>query len=199
MNSPTASWARLTVARWAYSTSKAVDEILAYAYYHERGLPTIVVRLFNTVGRRQSPAYGMVIPRLVRQALAGEPLTVYGDGTQTRCFCHVADVVDALIRLLHEPRAEGDVFNIGSSEEISIQELAQLIIARTASSSSITQLPYEVAYEVGFEDMARRVPDVGKITQLTGWRSQHTLAQVLDDVIAEVRAERAAYALAGDE
>jgi UDP-glucose 4-epimerase len=188
-----------TVARWAYSTSKAVDEILAYAYYHERGLPTIVVRLFNTVGRRQSPAYGMVIPRLVRQALAGEPLTVYGDGTQTRCFCHVADVVDALIRLLHEPRAEGDVFNIGSSEEISIQELAQLIIARTASSSSITQLPYEVAYEVGFEDMARRVPDVGKITQLTGWRSQHTLAQVLDDVIAEVRAERAAYALAGDE
>jgi UDP-glucose 4-epimerase len=187
------------VARWAYSTSKAVDEILAYAYHHERDLPTIVVRLFNTVGRRQSPAYGMVIPRLVRQALAGEPLTVYGDGTQTRCFCHVADVVDALIRLLHEPRAEGDVFNIGSSEEISIQELAQLIIARTASSSSITQLPYEVAYEVGFEDMARRVPDVGKITQLTGWRSQRNLAQVLDDVIAEVRAERAAYALAGDE
>jgi UDP-glucose 4-epimerase len=187
------------VARWAYSTSKAVDEILAYAYHHERGLPTIVVRMFNTVGRRQSPAYGMVIPRLVRQALAGEPLTVYGDGTQTRCFCHVADVVDALIRLLNEPRAEGDVFNIGSSEEISIQELAQLIIARTASPSPITHLPYDVAYEVGFEDMARRVPDVGKISQLTGWRSQRNLAQVLDDVIAEVRSERAAYAVAGDE
>jgi UDP-glucose 4-epimerase len=184
------------VARWAYSTSKAVDEILAYAYHHERGLPTIVVRMFNTVGRRQSPAYGMVIPRLVRQALAGEPLTVYGDGTQTRCFCHVADVVDALIRLLNEPLAEGDVFNIGSSEEISIQELAQLIIARTASASSITQLPYDVAYEVGFEDMARRVPDVGKITQLTGWRSQRSLAQVLDDVISEVQGEVENYAAA---
>lgn len=187
------------VARWAYSTSKAVDEILAYAYHHERGLPTIVVRMFNTVGRRQSPAYGMVIPRLVRQALAGEPLTVYGDGSQTRCFCHVADVVDALIRLLNEPRAEGDVFNIGSSEEISIQELAQLIIARTASPSPITYLPYDVAYEVGFEDMARRVPDVEKISQLTGWRSQRNLAQVLDDVIAEVRSERVAYAVTGDE
>jgi len=182
------------VARWAYSTSKAVDEILAYAYHHERGLPTIVVRLFNTVGLRQSPAYGMVIPRLVRQAVANEPLTVYGDGSQTRCFCHVADVVDALIRLLTEPEAEGDVFNVGSSEEISIEKLAELIIARTASTSSIVHLPYEVAYEAGFEDMTRRVPDVTKMGKLTGWQAQRRLAEILDDVIAEVRAELADYA-----
>jgi len=184
------------VARWAYSTSKAVDEILAYAYHHERGLPTIVVRMFNTVGPRQSPAYGMVIPRLVRQALAGEPLTVYGDGTQTRCFCHVADAVDALVRLLHEPRAVGDVFNIGSSEEISIADLAELIVERTASTSAIVRMPYEVAYEVGFEDMVRRVPDVAKITGLTGWHAKRDLAKVLDDVIAEVRAESDAAATA---
>jgi UDP-glucose 4-epimerase len=181
------------VARWAYSTSKAVDEILAYAYHHERDLPTIVVRLFNTVGPRQSPAYGMVIPRLVRQAMAGDALTVYGDGTQTRCFCHVDDVVDALIRLLHEPAAVGDVFNVGSSEEISIQGLAELIISRTGSTSSIRHLPYEEAYEAGFEDMTRRVPDVAKIHHLTGWRSQRTLAETLEDVIAEVRREGGSY------
>lgn len=188
-----------TVARWAYSTSKAVDEILAYAYYRERDLPTIVVRLFNTVGPRQSPAYGMVVPRLVRQALAGEPLSVYGDGTQTRCFCHVADVVDGLLRLLDEPRAAGDVFNIGSSEEVSIEELARRVIARTGSSSSIVHVPYEVAYEVGFEDMARRVPDVGKVHALTGWEVSHTLAEILDDVIAEVRAELPVGAQGGDD
>jgi UDP-glucose 4-epimerase len=178
-----------TVARWAYSTSKAVDEILAYAYYRERDLPTIVVRLFNTVGPRQSAAYGMVVPRLVRQALAGEPLSVYGDGTQTRCFCHVADVVDGLLRLLDEPRAAGDVFNVGSSEEVSIEELARRVIARTESPSEIVHVPYEVAYEVGFEDMARRVPDVAKVHALTGWEVRHNLAKILDDVIAEVRAE----------
>ncbi len=178
-----------TVARWAYSTSKAVDEILAYAYYHERDLPTIVVRLFNTVGPRQSPAYGMVVPRLVRQALAGEALTVYGDGTQTRCFCHVADIVDGLMRLLDQPAAEGDVFNLGSSEEISIQELAELIIARTDSSSSIVHLPYEVAYEVGFEDMSRRVPDVTKVGKLTGWQAERNLSDILGDVIAEAQRE----------
>ena len=179
------------VARWAYSTSKAVDEILAYAYHRERGLPTIVVRLFNTVGPRQSPAYGMVIPRFVRQALAGEPLTVYGDGSQTRCFCHVADVVRALTALLDEPKAEGDVFNVGSSEEISIEELAKLVIARTASSSELVHLPYDVAYEAGFEDMAKRVPDVSKVRELTGWKAERRLADVLDDVISEVRAEYA--------
>ena len=178
------------VSRWAYSTSKAVDEILAYAYHRERDLPTIVVRLFNTVGPRQSPAYGMVIPRLVRQALANEDLTVYGDGTQTRCFCHVTDAVEALIGLLDEPRAEGDVFNVGSSEEISIGQLAARIIERTGSSSRITHVPYDVAYESGFEDMARRVPDTTKINQLIGWEPKRNLDDVLDDVIAEVQAEQ---------
>jgi nucleoside-diphosphate-sugar epimerase len=177
------------VARWAYSTSKAVDEILAYAYHRERDLPTIVVRLFNTVGPRQSPAYGMVVPRLVHQALNGTPLTVYGDGAQTRCFCHVTDVVDALVRLLNEPSAVGDVFNIGSSEEISIEHLARLIIDKTGSPSSIIHVPYDVAYETGFEDMARRVPDVRKLESLTGWHAQRSLTQVLDDVIDEVRCE----------
>lgn len=141
----------------------------------------------------------MVVPRLVRQALAGEPLTVYGDGNQTRCFCHVADVVRALIGLVDEPRAVGDVFNVGSSEEISIQELANLIIAKTGSPSAIVHLPYDVAYEVGFEDMARRVPDVAKIHTLTGWRTERELANVLDDVVAEVRAENDALALTGEE
>jgi len=175
------------VSRWAYSTSKAVDEILAYAYHRERGLPTIVVRLFNTVGPRQSPAYGMVVPRFVRQALAGEPLTVYGDGSQTRCFCHVADVVDALARLLNEPAAVGDVFNLGSSEEVSVEELAHRVVARTGSPSPIVHLPYEVAYEVGFEDMARRVPDTAKVQALTGWRPRRNLDDILDDVIAEAK------------
>lgn len=177
------------VARWAYSTSKAVDEILAYAYHRERDLPTIVIRLFNTVGPRQSPAYGMVVPRLVRQALAGDPLTVYGDGTQTRCFCHVTDVVDALVRLLNDDRAVGDVFNVGASDEISIEELAHRVIAATGSASTVVHMPYEVAYEVGFEDMSRRVPDVTKIQQLTGWQARRTLAEILADVIAEFRAE----------
>ncbi|HET9058665.1 MAG TPA: GDP-mannose 4,6-dehydratase [Acidimicrobiales bacterium] len=177
------------VARWAYSTSKAVDEILAYAYHRERDLPTIVVRLFNTVGPRQSPAYGMVIPRLVRQALAGQPLTVYGDGTQTRCFCHVLDVVRALTGLLDEPAAEGDVFNIGSSEEISIAELARLIATKTGSSSDVVYTPYDVAYETGFEDMARRVPDTRKIRELTGWEAERRLVQILEDVAREVIAE----------
>ena len=175
------------VARWAYSTSKAVDEILAYTYHRERDLPTIVVRLFNTVGPRQSPAYGMVVPRLVHQALDGAPLTVYGDGAQTRCFCHVTDVVDALVRLLNEPTAVGDVFNIGSSEEISIEHLARLIIDKTGSPSSIIHVPYDVAYEMGFEDMVRRVPDVSKLESLTGWHAQRSWTQILDDVIDEVR------------
>jgi UDP-glucose 4-epimerase len=173
------------VARWAYSTSKAVDEILAYAYHKERGLPTVVVRLFNTVGPRQSPAYGMVIPRLVRQALAGEPLTVYGDGSQTRCFCHVSDVVDALVKLIDHPDAEGDVFNVGSGEEISILQLAKRIKSRVESTSPIELIPYDRAYEAGFEDMVRRVPDTSKIAALTGWKATRTLDDVLDDVILE--------------
>lgn len=176
------------VARWAYSTSKAVDEILAYAYYRERGLPTVVVRLFNTVGPRQSAAYGMVIPRLVRQALVNEPLTVYGDGTQTRCFCHVADAVDGLLRLLDEPRAVGEVFNVGSTEEVSINQLAQRVQQATGSRSRVVHVPYDLAYETGFEDMSRRVPDVSKMTSLTGWKAMRFLDDVLEDVVSEVRA-----------
>jgi UDP-glucose 4-epimerase len=179
------------VARWAYSTAKAVDEMLAYAYHRERGLPAIVVRLFNTVGPRQSPAYGMVIPRLVRQALSGEPLTVFGDGTQTRCFCHVADVVDALLRLLDEPAAVGQVFNVGATEEVSIAELARRVIALTGSASPIRLVPYAEAYERGFEDMMRRVPDTTRIQALVGWRPTRTLDEILVEVIAEARAERA--------
>jgi len=180
----------LAVARGAYSTSKAVDEILAYAYQKERGLPTVVARLFNTVGSRQSPAYGMVIPRLVRQALAGEPLTVYGDGSQTRCFCHVSDVVDALMKLLDHPDAEGDVFNVGSTEEISILELAQRVKSHVGSTSPIEFIPYDRAYEAGFEDMLRRVPDTSKIASLTGWKPARTLNHILDDVVRESTQER---------
>ncbi len=181
-----------TVARWAYSTAKAVDEILAYAYHRERGLPSIVVRLFNTVGERQTPAYGMVIPRLVRQAVMGEALTVFGDGTQTRSFCHVSDVVDALVRLLDEPEAVGEVFNVGSQEEISIFDLARLIVARTGSTSPINLIPYEEAYEEGFEDMPRRVPDTTRLRRLTGW----TPTKTLDDILAETIDEAATEATA---
>lgn len=178
-----------SVARWAYSVAKSVDEILAFAYHKERGLPTLIVRLFNTVGPRQSPAYGMVVPNLVRQALAGEPLTVHGDGTQTRCFCHVADVVRALVALLADKRAEGDVFNIGSTEEVSIRELAQRILDRTGSDSPIHLIPYEQAYEVGFEDMRRRVPDIAKVQALVGWSPTYALDVILDETISEARAE----------
>jgi len=174
-----------TVARWAYSTAKAVDEILAYAYHRERGLPTTVVRLFNTVGPRQSPAYGMVVPRLSRQAAAGEPLTIYGDGSQTRCFCHVSDVVEALLGLLDNPEAVGGVFNVGSQEEISIYSLAERIIERARSGSTIQLVPYEDAYAAGFEDMQRRVPSIDKIAALTGWKPVRTLDDILTETLAE--------------
>lgn len=179
-----------TVARWAYSTAKAVDEVLAHAYHKERGLPTVVVRLFNTVGPRQSPAYGMVIPRLVRQALGGEPLTVYGSGTQTRCFCHVDDVVRALVGLIEHPGAIGEVFNVGSTEEISIAALAERVLHRTGSSAPIVLVPFEQAYEVGFEDMDRRLPDTTKVHALTGWAPRRNLDDILDGVITEAVAER---------
>ena len=181
-----------SVVRWAYSTAKAVDEILANAYHRERGLPTIVVRLFNTVGPRQSPAYGMVIPRLVRQALAGTPLTVFGDGTQTRCFAHVVDVVDALLRLLDHDAAIGQTFNIGSADEVSILELAKLVVDHTASASGIDLIPYHEAYEHGFEDMTRRVPDTTKIRELTGWAPRRTLDEILTEIVKEAREELAA-------
>jgi UDP-glucose 4-epimerase len=172
------------VSRWAYSTSKAVDEVLAFAYYRERNLPTVVVRLFNTVGPRQTGAYGMVMPRLVAQALAGEPLTVFGDGRQTRCFCHVSDVVNALLALLEKPAAEGDVFNVGSTEEVTILELAESIIRETASSSTIRLVPYENAYEEGFEDMRRRVPDISKIREMVGWEPRRHLKQIIAEVVS---------------
>ncbi|GLW96942.1 nucleoside-diphosphate sugar epimerase [Microtetraspora sp. NBRC 16547] len=179
------------VVRWAYSTAKAVDEILANAYHKERGLPTIVVRLFNTVGPRQSPAYGMVIPRLVRQAVAGQPLTVYGDGTQTRCFAHVKDVVDALLLLLDHGGAVGQTFNVGASREVSMLELAKLIVETAGSVSGVDLIPYAEAYEQGFEDMTRRVPDTTKLRELTGWKPSRSLDDILAETIAEARADLA--------
>ena len=178
-----------TVERWGYSTSKTVDEVLAAAYHRDHGLHTIVVRPFNTAGTRQSPAYGMVIPRLVRQAVAGEPLTVFGDGTQTRCFCHVSDVVAALVGLLREPRAVGEVYNVGRAEEVSIRALAEIIKSMAKSTSPIELIPYERVYEAGFEDMARRVPDTRKIAALTGWLPQRTLHEIIEEAIAEAEAE----------
>jgi UDP-glucose 4-epimerase len=176
-----------TLGRWAYACSKAIDEFLAIAYWRERQLPTVVGRLFNTVGPRQTGRYGMVIPRFVRQALAGEPITVHGDGTQRRCFMHVADAVQALADLMGEEEHYGEVFNIGSTEEVSIAELARRVRDRVGSSSPIELLPYEDAYGAGFEDMARRIPDVSKIDGAIGWRAGRSLDQILDSVIAHQR------------
>jgi UDP-glucose 4-epimerase len=178
--------------RWAYACSKAIDEFLAMAYWRERGLPTIVVRLFNTVGPRQTGSYGMVVPRLVGQALAGEPLTVYGDGHQTRCFCHVADVVQALFALMTEERAYGNVFNVGATTEISILDLARRIIELTGSGSDISTIPYGEAYGDGFEDMYRRVPDIAKVQALIGWTPTRVLDDVIGDVVAHQRGAAAA-------
>jgi UDP-glucose 4-epimerase len=170
--------------RWAYACSKAIDEFLAMAYWRERALPTTVVRLFNTVGPRQTGCYGMVVPRLVSQALAGQPLTVYGNGRQTRCFCHVADVVQALFSLATEERAYGNVFNVGATAEISILDLADLIIDVTGSRSEISLIPYDEAYGEGFEDMYRRVPDTTKVRELIDWHPTRTLEDVVQDVVA---------------
>jgi UDP-glucose 4-epimerase len=172
----------LRVWRWGYSISKGVDELLAFAYHAQRGLPSVVVRLFNTTGHRQTGAYGMVLPRFVDQALRGEDLTVHGDGSQSRCFCHVADVVEAVLGLLDDPRAEGEVFNVGSTEEVSIRDLAERVIRISGSSSGIRYVPYEEAYADGFEDMRRRVPDISRIGSLTGWSPKRTL----DEIIAEM-------------
>jgi len=173
--------------RWGYSTAKAVDEMLAYVYWKEKGVPSVIVRLFNTVGPRQTGAYGMVMPRFVEQALKNEPLTVYGDGKQTRCFIHVKDVVAALIKLIQAPEAVGQVFNIGSQEEISMEDLAKEIIKLTASSSKIEYIPYEVAYEEGFEDMQRRVPDITKIRNLIGFQLTYTLPEIIKDIIGYIK------------
>ncbi|HLN97815.1 MAG TPA: GDP-mannose 4,6-dehydratase [Pyrinomonadaceae bacterium] len=169
--------------RWSYACSKAIDEFLALAYWREKKLPTTIVRLFNTVGPRQTGRYGMVIPTFVKQALAGRPITVYGDGKQTRCFGYVGDVVGALIKLMDHAESVGQVFNIGSTEEISILKLAEKVKELTESDSEIVFVPYADAYEEGFEDMPRRVPDTTKINQLVGFKPKMTLDGILETVI----------------
>jgi UDP-glucose 4-epimerase len=173
--------------RWAYACSKLIDEFLALAYWKERKLPVIIVRLFNTVGPRQTGQYGMVIPNFVRQALAGQPITVFGDGTQSRSFTYVGDVVRAMIALIDEPRAVGQVFNIGNGREISIGELAERVRALAGSTSDIVRIPYEQAYEAGFEDMPRRVPDIGKVRALIGYEPTVELDEILTRVIEYFR------------
>jgi UDP-glucose 4-epimerase len=175
-------------SRWAYATSKAVDEFLGLAYHREKELPVIVLRLFNTVGPRQTGQYGMVIPRFVGWALAGEPIQVYGTGKQSRCFCNVADTVRAIVQLADEPAAVGEIFNIGTDEGITIEELAFKIKAMTASPSEVVYVPYDEAYAPGFEDMDRRMPDIGKVERTIGWRPTITLDRTLEQVIEYVRA-----------
>ncbi len=170
--------------RWTYSEAKAIEEALAYTLWSAQGLPTVIARLFNTVGPRQTGHYGMVVPRFVRAALAGDPLTVYGSGEQTRVFCHVADAVAGLLALWDEPRAHGDVFNVGGVGEVSIQTLAERVRTITDSSSPIVSVPYDEAYEPGFEDMQRRVPDTSKLHALTGWAPGRDLDNILRDVMS---------------
>jgi UDP-glucose 4-epimerase len=169
-------------SRWGYAASKMIDEFLALAYHREYGSPVVVFRLFNTVGPRQTGQYGMVVPRLMRQAMRGEPLTVFGDGSQQRCFCDVRDVVQAIVGLAHHPAALGRVFNVGSEEEISILELAKKIKALTKSRSEIVHVPYAEAYAPGFEDMARRVPDISRVKALLGWSPRRPLSETLEAV-----------------
>jgi UDP-glucose 4-epimerase len=172
-----------TKGRWSYACSKAIDEFLALAYWREKKLPTIVVRLFNTVGPRQTGQYGMVIPTFVKQALAGRSITVYGDGNQSRCFGYVGDVIGALVKLMDHENAVGQVFNIGSNQEISILELAHRVKELTQSDSEIVFIPYDEAYEEGFEDMPRRVPDISKVSELVGFRPEMSLDGILKTVI----------------
>jgi UDP-glucose 4-epimerase len=174
-------------SRWSYSEAKAIEEILAYTYYRQKGLPTFIVRLFNTVGPRQTGHYGMVIPRFVSQAVRGEAVTVYGDGSQTRCFCYVGDVVRALVALVEHPEAVGRVFNIGGQGEVSMEELAQRVIERAGSDSKIRFVPYAEAYEEGFEDMQRRVPDTTRARELIGFSPTAGLDEIIDMVIADQR------------
>jgi UDP-glucose 4-epimerase len=176
-----------TKGRWSYACSKAIDEFLTIAYWKEKKLPTVVARLFNTVGPRQTGQYGMVIPNFARQALAGQPITVYGDGKQSRCFTHVSDCVRALIGLMERPEAYGNVFNIGNNQEISILDLAKQVREVAQSKSEIQFIPYERAYEQGFEDMPRRVPDTAKIKALIGWEPTIALPQILADVVEYYR------------
>ncbi|HEX7192116.1 MAG TPA: GDP-mannose 4,6-dehydratase [Thermoanaerobaculia bacterium] len=183
-----------TKSRWSYACSKAIDEFLALAYHREKELPAIIVRFFNTVGPRQVGRYGMVVPRLVDQALAGEPLTVYGDGRQTRCFGYVGDAVKSALLLMDHAGTPGEIFNVGSTEEVSINQLAERILTLTGSSSKIVHVPYEEAYEAGFEDMPRRVPDTSKAARVIGFTPRTSLDDILRSVIAErvMQAQRSA-------
>ena len=173
----------LSINRWSYAVGKATDEMYAFAMHQQRGLKVTVARFFNTVGPRQSPAYGMVIPRLVRQAIAGDELTVHGTGQQSRCFGHVTDAVEAVMRLMHSDDVVGNVYNIGSSEEISIVALAELIRERAKSESTIAFVPYDVAYPSGFEDIPRRVPAVDAIREAVGWVHTRSLVEIIDETI----------------
>jgi len=184
-----------TKARWCYSTSKAVDEFLGLAYHRQIELPVVIFRLFNTVGPRQTGQYGMVVPRFVQQALAGQPLTVYGDGQQSRCFCHVEDAIRAIIGLSQCSAAVGKVFNIGSEEEIAILDLAKRVVAvvdaftsdrfaLSKNTNRISFVPYDLAYDSGFEDLRRRIPDTGKIRRYIGWQPSRNLDEILTDVVS---------------
>ncbi len=179
-----------TKSRWSYACSKAIDEFLALSYHRERHLPVVIVRLFNTVGPRQVGHYGMVIPRFVNQALDGGPITVYGDGKQSRCFASVSDVVKVLLALMDDEKAVGEVFNIGSDQEISIEDLAGLVRDMVDPEVKITHVPYEKAYEEGFEDLRRRVPDVSKMRALTGFAPTATIQQILEKVIEYEKSKR---------
>ena len=178
-------------SRWSYATAKAVDEILAYTYWKEKGLPTVIVRLFNTVGPRQTGSYGMVIPRFVQQALKGEPITIYGNGKQSRCFLFVKDAAEAMAKLMDLPEATGEAFNLGSQEEVSIEDLARQVIELTGSSSQLVYIPYDKAYEQGFEDMDRRVPDISKARRFIGFAPSKSRREILESVIEHCRKETA--------
>jgi len=174
-------------SRWCYAASKIIDEFLARAYFKEKGLPTVVLRIFNTIGPRQTGQYGMVVPRFVRQALSGQPLTVYGDGTQRRSFTWVGDVVNAMIALIENPQAHGELFNVGHTQQIRIHDLAVLIKETIKSKSDIVFVPYEQAYEKGFEDMPHRLPDISKLQRLIGYQPSLDLPEMLERIIAYER------------
>jgi UDP-glucose 4-epimerase len=178
-----------TTLRWSYSEAKAIDETLVYAYHVEKGLEARIVRFFNTVGPRQLGSYGMVVPRFVRSAMNNEPITIYGTGEQTRCFAHVYDVIDAVVKVAFSDKTIGKVVNIGNNQEISMNDLAKLIISKTNSRSSIVHVPYEEAYGPGFEDMQRRVPNINLIKSLVGWEPKRDLETIIEDIYAEMKKE----------
>jgi UDP-glucose 4-epimerase len=175
------------IGRWSYACSKALDECLALAYWKERRLPVVVVRLFNTVGPRQTGRYGMVLPNFVAQALANEPITIFGDGKQARCFAYVGDVVEALSALVRKESAAGQIFNVGNNEEVTIEELARRVRTITGSTSQIVYIPYEQAYEAGFEDMPRRIPSLEKINKWIGYSPKTSLNEIIEEVAAHLR------------